>query len=1134
MTTLAACFEVRRRFFRSVHLEADATRADACEGYALTPVGHATLGRMLRALAPGETARAWSLTGPYGVGKSAFVVLLAQLLALPWDEAHRLLARVTSVPGDLTEDLRRVRQEGRGFCPVLVTATFGPLVPPLLGALEKAIAHEAGPQVEALRREMESVRQASHPAEALHRRLVDLVSKTAAFVSESQGRGLVIVLDELGKTLEHATRSRDRADDVFLLQELAELAARSGTAPVLLVTLLHQSFDRYARGLGAENRAEWSKVQGRFEDVAFLDAPAEILHLAARSLARREGVAAEVFAPYDARATQAVALGLAAPDAHALLCSLAPLHPTVALLLPGLFRGPLVQNERSLFGFLTARAPGAMGAFVESTPTEGGPAYTLDRLYDYIAATLGPAQLATPEGRRWAAVEDALVRLAPDLPPRTAAVVKAIGMLSLLGSRTVRASRAVLGFALATAPADEAEVHRALEALIAASYVVYRRHSDAYALWEGSDVDLDARFDEARRASPGIEALSDLLRARMVLRPRVARRHFIETGTLRYFEVALASPDNVGDGPKTQPEGADGRIVYLLPAGEESQHDLVALATKSSHPPDLVIGVPREAGALVAGARDWCAWDTVRTRGRDLEGDPVARRELAARLRVASASLDDAVQSCFGFGEGDAVAWVNAGALQSWQGARGITWGLSAVCDEVYASGPRLRNELLNRQSLSSAAAAARRALLDAMLGASDRPGLGIEGSPPERSMYASLLEAGGIHRVREGVWGFGPPPPDDPLRLLPTWQAIASFLDRTEGEARPLAELFALLAERPIGLRAGPAPVLFFAVVLSTPGEVALFEDGTFVTELTGAVVERLLRRIGHFTVARYRVRGARAAVVQGLARVLGAEAARPVEVVRAMVRRITLLPRFTRTTRNASDLGLALRDTIVAARDPLRLLFDDLPRALGLRPLGAEEGEDSTVAVDYALRLAEGLAALSETYPRLLATIEARLASSLDLDLSGDALRAALTARAKRLLGVSVDLRLRAFLGRAVVADVAHNAWLEGVAMVVGNRPPAEWSDSELVRFALGLEEIRAMLRRAETLAAPVVSERPEVAPEDVARVTDAEHEILALLEARLGARRDVWLAALGRTLHRVRDTGAPDTAPPHEEAP
>jgi hypothetical protein len=39
----------------------------------------------------------------------------------------------------------------------------------------------------------------------------------------------------------------------------------------------------------------------------------------------------------------------------------------------------------------------------------------------------------------------------------------------------------------------------------------------------------------------------------------------------------------------------------------------------------------------------------------------------------------------------------------------------------------------------------------------------------------------------------------------------------------------------------------------------------------------------------------------------------------------------------------------------------------------------------------------------------------------------------------------------------------------------------------------------------------------------VHDAEREILRVLEASFGGRREVWLAALGRTLDRVME-GAP----------
>lgn len=1117
MKSLGEHFVVRRRFFRSVNLAADAVRADACEGYALTPLGQSTLRRIREGMSPGHHERAWSLTGPYGVGKSAFVVLLAQLFAGE-DLADPTLAQraVSAVDSSLARSIRTASQSA-GLCPLLVTGTFGPLLPSLLNALESAVrAHHRGATRQRMLEEIEAIRAAEGSSRDVQRRVIALVEGFAGRAS-ARYRGVLLVVDELGKCLEYAAQHHERVDEVFLLQELAELASRSGERPIVLVTLLHQSFERYARDLTAEHRAEWMKVQGRFEDVAFVDAPGEILRLAARSIAR---VARPTgfFAAYDALAAEAVAHGLLAADDLPTLQSLAPLHPTVALLLPSLCRGPFAQNERSLFGFLTSNAEGGFGRFLTSTPHHAGAvtSYTLDLLHEYLGATLGPAQYTHDAGRRWAAIDEAVARLPHDEPALSAKVLKAIGLLGLLGSRAVRASRAVIRFALASHGA--AEVEATLDRLVAASHLVYRRHSDAYALWEGSDVDLDAHFDEARRRPPALEDVVSLLADRMILRPWVARRHFIETGTLRFFEVRLGATASVAEEPLG---GADGRVLYLLPEGERSHDDLLAEAEKVATRADLLVGVPRNGRALLGGVYEWCAWDSVRSGVGALAGDPVARRELNARLHVASDRLDAAVEDCFGLGEGARVAWVHDGQRRAWSGARALSSALSAVCDRTFPDAPRIRNELLNRRVLSSAAAAARRALLDAMLLRANQPKLGIEGTPPEFSMYASLLAEGEIHRTRGGAWSLGPPTTRDPLHLRPAWDAIERFLDRTESGARTFRALFEELSKPPLGLREGPAAVLVFSVLLSAPEEVALFEDGTYLPEITDAIVERLLRRVDHFSVARYRFDENRRAVVDALATSLGMEGrVSAVALVRVLVRRVSQLPRFARNTRVIAAETLEAREAIVAARDPLRLLLNDLPVALGLAPIAREWGNDPTLAAEYAARWASALRELSEAHPALLTRVERRIASALGLPGEGDALRAALAARATRVQRVAVDLKLKAFLGRATETRGSHLEWLEGVAMVIGNRPPSEWTDGEFARFEVGVEEVRALFLRAEAIVGEEPAELPAAQRE---AVEGAEREILTMLEGRLGTQRDVWLAALRRVMHRALDGDA-----------
>src|SRR5438477_9542012 len=77
---LSRIVTVRSRFTRSVSLPRDWERPDALDGYILTPSGRGILERLISSLDGTSPARAWSLTGPYGSGKSAFALFAGQVL----------------------------------------------------------------------------------------------------------------------------------------------------------------------------------------------------------------------------------------------------------------------------------------------------------------------------------------------------------------------------------------------------------------------------------------------------------------------------------------------------------------------------------------------------------------------------------------------------------------------------------------------------------------------------------------------------------------------------------------------------------------------------------------------------------------------------------------------------------------------------------------------------------------------------------------------------------------------------------------------------------------------------------------------------------------------------------------------
>ncbi|MEM4724896.1 MAG: hypothetical protein QXP01_07785, partial [Candidatus Hadarchaeum sp.] len=128
------------RYTRSINVERDAHSEVALEGYIITPTAHATLIRITNGLSKDSGQRAWTVTGPYGSGKSAFALFLSNLLGfwgLPSVRKARTLLR-NQFPDTykaIFQGRNSQRIERIGFCSVLIGGTSAPLLPVLVDSL---------------------------------------------------------------------------------------------------------------------------------------------------------------------------------------------------------------------------------------------------------------------------------------------------------------------------------------------------------------------------------------------------------------------------------------------------------------------------------------------------------------------------------------------------------------------------------------------------------------------------------------------------------------------------------------------------------------------------------------------------------------------------------------------------------------------------------------------------------------------------------------------------------------------------------------------------------------------------------------------------------------------------------------
>ncbi|HOU24253.1 MAG TPA: hypothetical protein PLN42_08380, partial [Anaerolineae bacterium] len=594
--------------------------------------------------------------------------------------------------------------------------------------------------------------------------------------------------------------------------------------------------------------------------------------------------------------------------------------------------------------------------------------------------------------------------------------------------------------------------------------------------WEGSDIDLDERFESARQHVEQTTALAARVTEVSAVRPYIARRHLHDTGTVRYFAPWIVELDEV-DQVATRPFGvADGAVVFVL---TEREQDVEAAVNAAKHASSRLpsprkertfFAVPTELEGLRESIDELKVWDWVAENTPELAGDAVARRELSARRIEGRQRFNQLCAHCFDPSSSFRSArWVWRGQESPFTTAAQLASAVSDACDAAYAAAPTVQNELVNRSTLSSSAAAARRTLIELMLAHGADPRLGIRGAPPELSMYRSVLEQSGLHHQTSGGWVFGPKEGWDPCRVGKLWAAIERWLDSTEEAKQPVVALFALLREAPYGIRDGLLPIYLVAAALHWEMELAFYEDGTFVPEPNIAVFERLIKSPERFAVQRHRTGPARSYLFERYAALLGertpeAGQSSLLRAVRPILSLVRHLPAYAQNTKRLSAAAIAVRGALQTAREPAPLLFAALPQALGYRSMNADT--DQAQAQAFFKDLREALRELQRAYDALLEEVGEQFMVAMDLARPLEAARALAAQRAAVLQEQVTETRLRAYVGRLCDRTLADREWLESLAAMLVRKAPKSWADDDLLAYGVELAALAAQFKRVEDI--------------------------------------------------------------------
>ena len=243
---------------------------------------------------------------------------------------------------------------------------------------------------------------------------------------------MILIIDEFGKYLEYSSDD-PKNGDVYLLQELAEMATRSNNL-FKIITIRHQAIMGYFSGMKGSFLNEWKKIQGRFHDIIHSNTIEDTFDLIEPHVEKLS--VKNVKIPKKIMELLVNNPSIGDLSKAAVLKNGYPFHPFTILILVSAYKR-FAQNERSVFSFLNTDEIHGIRHFVKG---ESGDFYSLSDFYDYIFKNLSHYVLESSLYQEWNKIEVAIRDLRSsknDILSRdydlTVRMIKTIGMLNLFG-----------------------------------------------------------------------------------------------------------------------------------------------------------------------------------------------------------------------------------------------------------------------------------------------------------------------------------------------------------------------------------------------------------------------------------------------------------------------------------------------------------------------------------------------------------------------------------------------------------------------------------------------------------------------------------------------------------------------------
>ena len=974
---------------------------------------------------------AHSLQGAYGIGKSSLGIFTMNLLA----SKTKIFKPTKQIKSGwkIHPSVRRVLKSG-GMLSIPVIGSASPLAQRISVGLRTAADNHLGRRPKAL---LQFTRLA--PQEVTNDLLLQGIEDLLDDKHTCPG-GVLLIIDEFGRQFEHMIAT-GLLDDLHLLQNLAELPGK-GRVPFNIVIIQHHGLDHYTSRFMSQQHAEWEKVRGRFNEFLLSNTETDTANIvtpmiesAMTNSSRRSTGKRQRSARGKSTLLEKGFLA-AARKCH-------PLHPMTIFILSRLAK-LLGQGDRTVVGWLSSHLDTGFHAALDSAD---GVIYP-DSLFRHFFGDIQNFPTNPAIAKKFNAVHSAYSRHGADDQELEARLLKTIGLLYFCQGTGLKPDLETIKYSLPEA----GKIKEAIISLVSKSLISFRRHSNEYRVWEGSDYDIQTKLNDVMQNtvfSPA-EAISNFAPRRVL-----AHKHFIKTGNHRTANVVWL--DKKHPAPEID-KNHEPHVFIWLDEAPKKNPDMLR---------NCVMGLIYTRG-FIDQLLEASALQHMIENDLELQQDIVASGEVSERLAYMQSVIENKVSAALN----TQVKWRLGN--RSYPILQQAT---SEMMDRIYSKSFELHNEMINREQTSGQATLAIRLLIEAMVQRHASPRFGIEKFPAERLLYERVFHNTNLHKNTDNAgW------------QLNLNKPIDSGLKEVFGQIYRMAEagsshnpcgvdlIVADLGKPPYGIKPLPVLLLCSIYIFICRDEIELYEDGSLQPTWSYQTLTRMVKAPGSFSINVPETVKYPASVLTEYRQALHGQARRagnntPLNIAKDILLRYSTLPTYAKQTASVSAEAVLFRRAILNARSPADLLFVDLPRIFGLRDFPKQKQKRK----EYLQNLASTVAELEQAELSLVKGFETILLKEC-AKRSLKSARAMLGDRAQRIssdshMHYASDSFLNGLLdeSNANTQQWLRNVLEKGLDILT---PLDAWSDDEVARAEFTFRTRLIWLRQASA-AMPAPSE-------------------------------------------------------------